>query len=329
MPKVLCATLASSLATRRGLRSVSSDTDVTIHDAELARKLQAEEDALASRATRRAKVARAPSQQPPRPPRPPPPPPPPVPSRLPSNHSDYDYARQLQEHEKAATSRRRTSSRISVPVETYFSVCGAAAVLGKRPWEPAQRQEPRAKHSVGGIRLLRERFERKGWTMRNVESDGACQFRALAQQLWGDEEHHAAVRATVVRYLREHPPLFHETSVNQSVEVGDTCEIVELAAPTYEEYCDLMSQPTTWGDQITLRACASAYGATVCLITTWEDHGGEEWYQEFKPPDGEGSPRPEGGRRRLGAKNSVRIGFHSDMHYVTTSIDEEDPKAWR
>jgi len=120
------------------------------------------------------------------------------------------------------------------------------------------------------------------------------------------------VRSAIVTYLRAHPPPFHELSVNQSVRTSadgtDTSEIVEIGAPTLEEYLELMAQPTTWGDQITLRACATAYGATVCLITTYADHGSEEWYSEIRPPPGKADR----------ARRVIRIGFHSGMHYVTT-----------
>ena len=52
--------------------------------------------------------------------------------------------------------------------------------------------------------------------MVDVAGDGACQFRALAHQLRGNEGGHADVRRDVVEYLRRHPPAFHDVQVYHS-----------------------------------------------------------------------------------------------------------------
>eukprot|EP00439_Symbiodinium_sp_Y106_P006341 s3077_g1.t1 len=48
-------------------------------------------------------------------------------------------------------------------------------------------------------------MRRHGVKERPVEGDGNCQYRALSDQLYGSEEHHAAVRAQVVEHLRSFP----------------------------------------------------------------------------------------------------------------------------
>jgi len=50
---------------------------------------------------------------------------------------------------------------------------------------------------------LYERAMRKthGYFIRRVKADGACLFRAAADQIYGDEEMHAAVRREVVEHL--------------------------------------------------------------------------------------------------------------------------------
>ena len=68
-----------------------------------------------------------------------------------------------------------------------------------------------------------------------------------------------------------------------------------------------MSKPGTWGDELTLRACASAYGVVIKLIKTTETR----WYEEITPAALD--------EQQLA--NNIRIGFHSEMHYVATETE--------
>lgn len=163
------------------------------------------------------------------------------------------------------------------------------------PVRERKREEP------GGFKLLRRRFTTKGWRMRDVVGDGACQFRALSQQLWGSEEHHWKVRGDVVAHLRTHPPPFLDERVYFSADSA----VFDSSISSLDEYLDLMKESTTWGDQTTLQACADAYGVRIEMITTFEDHGNQDWLIRMEPAG-------------QGATDSIRIGFHSEMHYVST-----------
>ena len=156
-------------------------------------------------------------------------------------------------------------------------------------------------HQCCKLTLLRQRFVSMGWKLRDVEGDGACQFRALAVQLWGDEEAHGEVRAQAVAHLRQQPPLFYEPQVFSS-EVDDFVDVHSV-----EQYLDEMSKPGTWGDEVTLRAAADANGVVIKLIKTTETR----WFEEIKPAALD--------ERHLA--NNIRIGFHSEMHYVATETE--------
>lgn len=162
--------------------------------------------------------------------------------------------------------------------------------------------------ALRGMALLRERLRLKGHTMKDVVGDGACQFRALAHQLCGDEAQHATIRESVVAYLRAHPPLVWEPSVFVSLQNGPR-DAVELPVSSLREYLDLMLQPTTWGDMVTLQACADAFQTTVRLVTTWADHGKEEWYRLIQPRSGSTT-----------SGDSICIGFNAELHYTSTVI---------
>jgi hypothetical protein len=85
-----------------------------------------------------------------------------------------------------------------------------------------------------------------------VDGDGACQFRALSDQLYRSPRHHRAVRTAVVAQLRRH------------------AERYEAWVPMdYEGYLDRMARPDEWGDHVTLQAAADVFQADISVITSF------------------------------------------------------------
>jgi hypothetical protein len=67
----------------------------------------------------------------------------------------------------------------------------------------------RAHDDAGALREREKLFERAlrkthGFFIRRVRADGACLFRAAADQIYGDEDLHATVRREVVEHLVRH-----------------------------------------------------------------------------------------------------------------------------
>lgn len=119
----------------------------------------------------------------------------------------------------------------------------------------------------------------------HVVGDGACQFRAVADQLYRSERYHPAVRAAVVRQLRSCPERYAPF-------VSDW--------PSYEAYCDAMERPATWGDHVTLQAASDAYGCRIAVVTTYAQAA----YLEVLP-HGEG-PRTQ---------RCLWLCLHAEVHY--------------
>mmetsp|Transcript_30332 Transcript_30332/g.70546 ORF Transcript_30332/g.70546 Transcript_30332/m.70546 type:complete len:144 (-) Transcript_30332:132-563(-) len=87
-------------------------------------------------------------------------------------------------------------------------------------------------HYQALARLLR----RLGLRERPVRGDGNCQFRALADQLYGSEEHHATIREQVVQQLQ--------------VRAERYCGFVP---GSFKGYLAEMARDGTWGDHVTLQ----------------------------------------------------------------------------
>jgi len=65
-----------------------------------------------------------------------------------------------------------------------------------------------------------------------IEGDGNCLFRAIADQLEGDEKKHFEYRAAAVRYIKDNKDMY--------VPFLDEDE-------TLEQYCNEMLQDSIWG----------------------------------------------------------------------------------
>mmetsp|Transcript_12293 Transcript_12293/g.14691 ORF Transcript_12293/g.14691 Transcript_12293/m.14691 type:complete len:192 (+) Transcript_12293:95-670(+) len=88
---------------------------------------------------------------------------------------------------------------------------------------------------------------------RVVEGDGNCQFRALSDQLYHEQDQHRAVRQSIVEQLQMGADKYRD-----------------YVPQDYKSYVTGMSQDGCWGDHVTLQACADRYGMPIYLITSYD-----------------------------------------------------------
>ena len=130
-----------------------------------------------------------------------------------------------------------------------------------------------------------------------MRGDGNCQFRALADQLFGDQERHAECRAVCMNQLRaesEHYRVssfyFHRrvSSLTNKVSrlfyshTGDKTDgylpiylftYLQVFVPEdWGSYVSEMSRDAAWGDHITLQAASDAYGVGMCVVSSYKDN---------------------------------------------------------
>jgi hypothetical protein len=110
---------------------------------------------------------------------------------------------------------------------------------------PTHQPPPRARAAAGG-------------------SVRARQFRALADQLFGSQEHHAVVRALAIAHMRSQSDFFSMFYESPS---------------EFNAYLKDMARNRTWGDELTLRASVEAFGCKAHVITS----EGANWYLVYTP----------------------------------------------
>ncbi|XP_020976027.1 OTU domain-containing protein DDB_G0284757 isoform X2 [Arachis ipaensis] len=117
---------------------------------------------------------------------------------------------------------------------------------------------------VNDATLDHERLVTYGLAELQMEGDGNCQFRALADQLFRNPEYHKHVRRQVIKQLKHHKKLYEG-----------------YVPMKYKSYLKMMKKSGEWGDHITLQAAADRFNAKICLVTSFRD----TCYVEILPTD--------------------------------------------
>ena len=143
--------------------------------------------------------------------------------------------------------------------------------------------------------LLRRRLFWRGLRENEVDGDGNCQFRAIADQLYGSSDRYAEVRANIVEHLRSN-------SSRYSAFVPDS----------YDTYIENMGRDGNWGDHLTLQAASNVYGLEIRVYTSYDGN----WERVIRPTD-------DGNIRR-----AIQLSFYAELHYNSvypnTEFDSDD-----
>lgn len=117
-------------------------------------------------------------------------------------------------------------------------------------------QRKRSSLIEAGTVLLQQRLSHLGLRQEVMGDDGNCQFRALAHQLFGSQDHHAHVRAEVCQFLVAHRATLFEF-------------LFESPA-AFDSYVAQMRCLRVWGDELTLRAASDAFNCAIHVLTSTE-----------------------------------------------------------
>ena len=158
-----------------------------------------------------------------------------------------------------------------------------AAKRARQDQGPEQSNEP---PHVSPEQPFRERLRECGMVETQIEADGNCQFRALADQLFdGDQERYAECRAAAISQLRSEPDRYRE-----------------FITEDWETYVSRMENDREWGDNITLQAAADYYEVTAHVYSA--------------NPDERDFPRVLASRGdHVNVYQIVRLSHHPEVHY--------------
>ncbi|XP_020100171.1 OTU domain-containing protein 3 isoform X1 [Ananas comosus] len=128
-----------------------------------------------------------------------------------------------------------------------------------------------------------------GLKIIQVTADGNCFFRALADQLEGNEEEHQKYRAMVVQYIVNHREDFEP--------------FIEDDVP-FAEYCESMEKDGTWAGNMELQAASLVTRRNICIHRL----NSPRWYiNNFSGRDG----------------SMIHLSYHYDEHYNSVRLKED------
>eukprot|EP01006_Ploeotia_vitrea_P034958 TRINITY_DN65827_c3_g2_i1.p1 TRINITY_DN65827_c3_g2~~TRINITY_DN65827_c3_g2_i1.p1 ORF type:complete len:424 (+),score=48.97 TRINITY_DN65827_c3_g2_i1:66-1274(+) len=102
----------------------------------------------------------------------------------------------------------------------------------------------------GEIRRLNEQLAALNLRVRDVEGDGNCLFRSVADQMYGKPDGHRAVRKETMDFIQAHAEMFAPFIEDDE---------------SFEDYCDRMRKPAEWGGNIEIQAISLLYSYDVII----------------------------------------------------------------
>jgi len=168
-----------------------------------------------------------------------------------------------------------------------------AAMARKKDERAARKKERKTTSNVVTVddKSFAAQLALMGLKVREVIGDGNCLFRALADQLDGDDHAHARHRQDVVRYITEHRADFEP--------------FIEDDVP-FTQHVQNLAQDGTYGGNDSIVAFARLHKLTVVIhqldSPVWEVHG--------ETVDGTSSKSPSLVRQ-------LHISYHNGDHYAS------------
>ncbi|MED6198406.1 hypothetical protein PIB30_118767 [Stylosanthes scabra] len=155
----------------------------------------------------------------------------------------------------------------------------------KKPGKAADTSQFQSQLDALGLRIV------------DITADGNCFFRALADQLEGNEEGHQKYRSMVVKHIMDNREMFEP--------------FIEDEVP-FDEYCQTMENDGTWAGHMELQAASLVIHCNICIhrnmsprwyIRNFDDrgarmihfsyHDGEHYNSvRLKDDSGDGPARP-------------------------------------
>ncbi|KAG6392896.1 hypothetical protein SASPL_147124 [Salvia splendens] len=161
--------------------------------------------------------------------------------------------------------------------------------------KPKHRKPAKQTHSKkrGGkqndVSELREQLDVLSLKIIQVTADGNCFFRALADQLEGDEDQHEKYRGMVVEFIKENREMFEP--------------FVEDEIP-FDEYCQSMGEDGTWAGNMELQAASLVTHSNICIHRNMSPR----WYiQNFDKHD---APM-------------IHLSYHDGEHYNSVRTKDD------
>lgn len=160
-----------------------------------------------------------------------------------------------------------------------------------KPQKSKLKKQPHTKThgKQADISKFRTQLDILGLKIIQVTADGNCFFRAVADQLEGNEEEHQKYRSMVVQYIVKNRETFEP--------------FIEDDVP-FDEYCQSMETDGTWAGHMELQAASLVTHSNICI----HRHMSPRWYiRNFDYHEA----------------RMIHLSYHDGEHYNSVRLKED------
>ena len=143
-----------------------------------------------------------------------------------------------------------------------------------------------------------------GKTVKQVLPDGNCFFRSLSFCFYGTDDHHLAVRKTLVAHIVSNKRNYSKFLFHGSI----------------DEHVIQMARPCVWATQVELQAAADCYARNIYTLTETPDKNGYHWML-YKPQN---DRQQKAGHIELAHFSSVH--FDPIVDVLTRNLPQTPPQ---
>ena len=157
---------------------------------------------------------------------------------------------------------------------------------------------------------IKKNIEQLHFFIKKMGGDGNCMFRAVSDQVYGNEEYHDIIREKCMDYL-----LIERDFFSQFVEGGDK---------EFDNYINMKRKSGVWGDDVELQAISEIYNRPIEIYS-----GSNKPLKTFHENIKEFNLKDEKEENKKIKISPIRISYHGKEHYNSVVPTKFDFDIWR
>ena len=158
---------------------------------------------------------------------------------------------------------------------------------------------------------IKNKLEKLDFFIKKIGGDGNCMFRAVSDQIYGNEDYHGIIREKCMKYL-----LIERQFFSQFVEGGDK---------EFDNYINMKSQSGVWGDDVELQAISEIYNRPI-EIYSGSDKPLKTFHENVK--EFNLKKENEDNKEEKIEITPIRISYHGHEHYNSIIPRKNNYKIW-
>ena len=158
---------------------------------------------------------------------------------------------------------------------------------------------------------IKDKIEKLDFFIKKMGGDGNCMFRAVSDQVYGNEDYHGIIREKCMKYL-----LIERQFFSQFVEGGDK---------EFDNYINMKSKSGVWGDDVELQAISEIYNRPIEIYC-----GSDKPLKTFHENVNEFNLKKENDEKDKDKIkiSPIRISYHGKEHYNSIIPRKNNYDVW-